>query len=346
MGEKTNISWCDHTWNPWVGCQKVSPACDGCFAENLIDHRFGRVAWGKPGLGTGTRDRTSEQTRNDPYRWHRKAMKAGTRPFVFCLSLGDIFDKHVPPAWRAEAFDTMRKTPALVYLLLTKRPQLILGLAHEAGGLPPNAAIGTTVEDQKRANLNVPALLEAKWELDPLFAFVSCEPLLSEVDLTNIRYRDGDADILMNALTAEAWVVNSDSAAAYTNATDGNVALDWIITGGETDQGEHRARMTHPAWTRLLRDQCTVTDTPFHHKQNGEWHPSADHEPGGCDAQQAAIHIDGRTNHRPTEVLGLVADRAPGWAGMCRVGKDVAGRMLDGLVHDARPIVPALKVAA
>src|SRR5690606_13953731 len=114
------------------------------------------------------RERTSAKVWNDPYRWQKKAEKDGTRPFVFCASLADIFDNQVDPAWRAEAFKIMRDTPNLVYLLLTKRPQNIVKLAEAAGGLPANAAIGPTVEDQKRANINVPALLAAKRATKPL----------------------------------------------------------------------------------------------------------------------------------------------------------------------------------
>jgi protein gp37 len=177
MGEKTAISWCDHTWNPWIGCQKVSPACDGCYAENLMDTRMGRVEWGGPGKGVGTRARTSASTWRQPIKWQkdylarlsawdhgiralfdgdeRRAIFEGwskpARPFVFCASLADIFDNQVEPTWRRDAFSVMRETPHLVYLLLTKRPGNIVNLAEEAGGLPPNAALGTTVEDPERA---------------------------------------------------------------------------------------------------------------------------------------------------------------------------------------------------
>ncbi len=138
MAENSAISWTRHTWNPWIGCSKVSPACDGCYAEAMMDKRYGRVEWGGPGQGAGTRSRTSALTWNDPFRWQRQAEKDGDRPFVFCASLADIFDNQVDPQWRADAFEVMRKTPRLVYLLLTKRPQLIVKLADAAGGLPAN----------------------------------------------------------------------------------------------------------------------------------------------------------------------------------------------------------------
>ena len=288
MGSNTQISWCDHTWNPWVGCTKVSPACDGCYAENLMDRRMGRVEWGGPGKGAGTRARTSPHTWNDPFRWQRKAEAAGTRPFVFCASLADIFDNQVPAEWRREAFDVMRRTPRLVYLLLTKRPGNIVPMCDEAGGLPPNAALGATCEDQPRADRNLVDLEMARVILRPLFTFGSFEPLLGPIDIDPI-------------------------------AVPG-----WVITGGETDQGAHKARPTHPDWFRSLRDQCAAAGVPFHHKQNGEWLAIARVGEGGRAVAEAlpGHHV------WPDTVVSR------------RVGKAHAGRLLDGVLHDARPAVP------
>lgn len=274
MAENSAISWTRHTWNPWMGCTKVSPACDGCYAEALMDKRYGKVQW-----GNHPRIRTGAHTWNDPMRWQRQAEKDGDRPFVFCASLADIFDNQVDPQWRADAFDVMRKTPRLVYLLLTKRPQNIVRLSDAAGGLPENAAIGTTVEDQKRADINLPALQVAKIELRPLFTFGSFEPLLGPV-------------IIRPAFMP-----------------------DWIITGGETDQGGHKSRPTHPDWFRGLRDQAIAHGAAFHHKQNGEW-----------------VSV--------SEVAGPGAHfKFDDGATVRRVGKKLSGRTIDGVTHDAFPEV-------
>ncbi|WP_454919262.1 DUF5131 family protein [Xanthobacter sediminis] len=319
MGETTAISWCDHTWNPWVGCTKVSPACDGCYAEHLMDRRMGRVTWGGPGRGRGTRSRTSEHTWNDPFRWQRKAEKDGTRPFVFCASLADIFDNAVPPEWRREAFDVMRRTPRLVYLLLTKRPQNIARLTEEAGGLPSNCALGTTVEDQKRANINVPTLVLSG--LDPLFYFVSCEPLLGKVELNNIN-------------PPGSGIAGSN----FFWRTTLRPRIGWVITGGETDQGAHKARPSHPDWFRALRDQCAVDGVPFHHKQNGEWKDGSDF---ATDDSVRAVLTDGRVllpdmeSFRTADRENPVMRHSPTL--MRRIGKARAGRTLDGVLHDARP---------
>lgn len=277
-----------------MGCTKVSPACDGCYAEALMDKRYNKVQW-----GNHPRQRTGAHTWNDPRRWQRQAEKDGSRPFVFCASLADIFDNQVPAEWRADAFNVMRETPRLVYLLLTKRPQNIVRLSDAAGGLPSNAALGTTVEDQKRADANLPALKVAKIETNPLFTFGSFEPLLGPI------------------VIPPAFMP------------------DWVITGGETDQGGHKARPTHPAWFRSLRDQAAAAGVPFHHKQNGEWLPR------GPESMGYPI-IEGVATVRITDLgengsdLGAVGYEHV-W--MQRAGKKAAGRLLDGIEHNAFPEV-------
>lgn len=288
MAENSAISWTRHTWNPVIGCTKVSPACDGCYAEAMMDKRYGRVQWGKPGQ-RGTLVRTGASTWNDPFRWQRQAEKANDRPFVFCASLADVFDNQWDPQWRADAFEVMRKTPRLVYLLLTKRPQNIVRLADAAGGLPANAALGTTCEDQARADVNLPALKVAKIELGPLFTFGSFEPLLGRI------------------VIPPAFMP------------------DWIITGGETDQGGHKARPTHSHHFRSLRDQAAAAGVPYHHKQNGEY---LDFD-----------HIGMAWNDLP-DAIRVKQQFVEGKA-MIKVGKHRSGRMLDGVTHDAFPEVAA-----
>lgn len=263
MGEITAISWCDHTFNPWIGCTKVSPACDGCYAEAMMDKRYGRVEWGAPGKGVGTRERTSAGNWSKPKAWDRKAKEAGTRPFVFCSSLADVFDNQVPTAWRTDLFELIYATPNLVWLLLTKRPQNIVrqfGAAFDRPW-PRNAAIGTTVEDQQRADTNIPALLDAKADLKPAFAFLSCEPLLGPINLRSIDI-SGDEEILP---LGAGWLDRLEEGEVE------GLRIDWVITGGETDQGGHKARPSDPQWYRDLRDQCAAAGVAYHHKQNGEF---------------------------------------------------------------------------
>jgi protein gp37 len=299
MAENTAISWATHTFNPWMGCTKVSPACDGCYAEALMDKRYGRVEWGAPGKGNGTRSRTSEANWKQPLKWNRQAEKDGKRPFVFCSSLADVFDNQVPPEWRRDLFALIHATPNLVWLLLTKRPQNIVKMAENCAflGWPSNAAIGTTVEDQQRADMNIPALLSAKEVLNPAFAFVSCEPLLGQMFIA--KYMPVGAD-------TPGFIPNEQ------------IAIDWVITGGETDQGGHKARPTHPDWFRSLRDQCDNCGVAYHHKQNGEWDDIERY------ASETVEDFD---------VRGLTSP------GCIRVGKKLSGRLLDGVTHDAFPEV-------
>ncbi len=308
MGEITGISWCDHSWSPWIGCTKVSPACDGCYAAHLMDTRLGRVEWGPH----GERRRTSADYWRQPLRWNKAAAKAGRRETVF-PSLCDPFDNQAAPELRAEAFALMRSYESLVWLLLTKRPQNIIKMAEAAGGLPPNAAIGATCEDQKRADINVPHLLEAKAALRPAFAFLSCEPLLGPISLEEDWVSGesfGHADDCHDDLCALNGDMHSCSGQVFERP-----CLDWIITGGETDQGKHKGRPTNPQWFRDIRDQCAYAGIPFHHKQNGEW-----------------VSV--------SEVEGFVGNEIHEFPdGRCvrRIGKHRTGRTIDGVEHDGRP---------
>lgn len=287
MADETNISWADMTFNPVIGCTRVSPACDGCYAAHLMETRMGRVVWGGPGVGAGTRERTSDANWRKPLTWNRAAIKAGTRPFVFCASLADVFDSQWDPEWRRDLFDLIRATPNLVWLLLTKRPQLIVKLADAAGGLPANAALGTTCEDQKRYDHNSEHLRAAKIHCGPAFTFGSFEPLLGPINLGLIAGFDID--------------------------------MDWVITGGETDQGAHKARPTNPDWERSLRGQCATAGIPFHKKQTGEWVPAGHRS------------IVNATENLPVDhSLGRL---------MVKVGKHRSGRDIDGIEHNAFPAV-------
>lgn len=234
-----------------------------CYAEAMMDKRYKRVEWGGPGKGAGTRVRTSAGNWHQPLRWDKAAAAAGTRPFVFCASLADVFDNQVPDEWRADLFDLIRATPHLVWLLLTKRPQLIVKLSEKVGCLPANVALGTTVEDQERA-INLFRLACAARDLNPLFTFASFEPLLGPVDPTRIVIHEGPAEFYeWPEVTKGIITFNALLGAPSINLPP----LGWAITGGETDQGGHKARPTHPDQFRSLRDQCRAAGVPFHLKQ-------------------------------------------------------------------------------
>jgi len=324
MAENSAISWTRHTWNPWMGCTKISPACDGCYAEALMDKRYGKVQW-----GNAPRVRTGAHTWNDPFRWQRQAEKDGDRPFVFCASLADIFDNQVDPQWRADALDVMRKTPRLVYLLLTKRPQNIVKMVKEVGFMPNNIAFGTTIEDGERARKNLPHLIVAAG-LRPLFLFASCEPLLGDLgDLSPWMTGDPHTQRLLEGERFEHGIkIGADGWAKLP-------AVGWWITGGETDQGSHKARPTHPDWFRNIRDQALAHGLAYHHKQNGEWIPR------GPESMGYPI-IEGVPRVRLTELGENGSDLAAVGSNhvwMQRAGKKLSGRLLDGIEHSGFPEV-------
>jgi protein gp37 len=178
MAENTKIEWCDHTFNPWIGCTKVSPACDNCYAEAMMDTRYGRAKWG----AGEQRIRTSVSNWRQPYKWNNSAPLDKPRPFVFCASLADVFDNEVPPEWRDDLFAMIRETPNLAWLLLTKR----IGNAYRMlvrTGLPANVAIGATMANQEEYDRDRNKLKAVKDTWNPLFTFGSFEPMLGQVIL-------------------------------------------------------------------------------------------------------------------------------------------------------------------
>lgn len=154
MAENSKIEWTDHTFNPWIGCQKVSPGCDNCYAEALMDKRYGKVQWGPH----GERKRTSEANWKLPLRWAKAARGTGRRPRVFCASLADWLDNKVPQEWREDLARLIAATPELDWLLLTKRIELFsrlspwpLSVPGGQLGFPSNVWLGTTAENQEQA---------------------------------------------------------------------------------------------------------------------------------------------------------------------------------------------------
>lgn len=176
MGETTRIEWADHTFNPWIGCTKVSPACDHCYAAELMDVRYNRAKWG-PGEA---RVRTAPSNWQQPRKWNRAAERDGTQPFVFCASLADVFDNEVDQQWRDDLFALIRETPNLVWLLLTKRIGNVPKMVYT---LPDNVAIGATMANQDEYDRDAEKLYKMRVALGGLFTFGSFEPLLGPVTL-------------------------------------------------------------------------------------------------------------------------------------------------------------------
>lgn len=181
MGAESKIEWTDHTFNPWVGCTKVSPACDHCYAEGWAKRT------GHPELWQGQRRRTSPANWREPLKWERRAYMEGRRARVFCASLADWLDNQVPDEWRRDLAGLIGMTPHLDWLLLTKRPQNYAKLAPWGmGTLPETVWLGITAEDQShfdqrwRFIRNVPARVR----------FVSYEPALGPLSIPHTNNPD------------------------------------------------------------------------------------------------------------------------------------------------------------
>lgn len=176
MAENSTIEWTSHTFNPWWGCTKVSPACDNCYAE-VWARRTGHRVWG----AQNSRRLLSDQYWEQPLRWDRDAETSGIRARVFCASMADVFEwghgLHEP---RRRLWRLIERTPNLDWLLLTKRPHLVARLVPWQDSWPDNVWLGTTVENQRCAVKRIHFLVD----LPCRFRFLSCEPLLGHLDLS------------------------------------------------------------------------------------------------------------------------------------------------------------------
>lgn len=178
MGKGSGISWTDHTFNPWWGCTKVSPACDSCYAETFA-HRMGENVWGKD----ADRRFFGDKHWNDPLRWDRQAAKDGRPALVFCASMADVFeDRRDLDAERGRLWNVIDKTPNLRWMLLTKRPETITRMLPAAWLADPHPRVwlGVTAENQRRAEERIPVLAE----IPAAVRWISAEPLLSDIDFS------------------------------------------------------------------------------------------------------------------------------------------------------------------
>lgn len=282
MADDTKIEWCDSTFNPWIGCTKVGPGCDHCYAEADFDLRKHRAKW-----GTGNpRSRTSPANWKKPLQWDRQHAEFfaahGRRRRVFCASLADVFDNEVPDAWRMDLFSLIAQTPTLDWLLLTKRIGNVNAMSTNDGlmfdMLCDRVWLGATVVNQEEADRDIPKLLKIPAHV----RWLSMEPLLGPVRFHWDRWLpvSGFDQIERDQLRT----------------------IDWIVAGGESGP---KARPMYPDWTRSIRDQCAGHGVPFLFKQWGEFSPDVPvvneqthrierHELGGNAMYRAGKHLAGR----------------------------------------------------
>lgn len=321
MAENSSIEWTDHTFNPWIGCTKISPGCDHCYAEQRMGSRLHVVNWG----AGQPRKRTSASNWEDPIRWNKKHdsffAQHGRRQRVFCASLADVFDNEVPEQWRVQLFDLIYATPNLDWLLLTKRiGNAASMLPNYRSGHPmqwcngwPNVWIGATVVNQEEADRDIPKLLQVPAAVH----FLSMEPLLGSVDL---RFYLG---------------IDRRSPSHQWENGGFNQGIDWVIVGGESGSG---ARPMHLDWARTLRDQCAAAGVPFLFKQWGEYRPARLNE-------EAHLWMDttGRCLSPDAALKHMSSWKEDHGVRMIKLGKKTAGRELDCSVHDGYPTVATVQ---
>lgn len=374
MGDKTGIEWTDATWNPTTGCDKVSPGCDHCYALTLAPRlkamgsahyqTDGDPATSGPGFGIAIHPDALDK----PLRW--------TKPRrIFVNSMSDLFHSGVTRDFQAQVFAVMALAGHHTFQVLTKRPGVMrsvlsspefrsavtdyafqivtqhhptITVPRNPNAVPwvladwplPNVWLGTSVEDQKRADLRIPALLDTPAAV----RFLSMEPLLGPVDLlgdwsAGCEHVGPAVTHDVRSTTLEPGVVEYDC--------EHQAGLDWVIVGGESGPG---SRPMHPGWVRHLRDQCVSAGVPFHFKQWGNFAP-VEGEPEHGDVWVLGhghgivqTERQGEVGSMPTQPWepGNVGAEPGRWdpygdALVRPMHKKVAGRTLDGRTWDEFP---------
>jgi protein gp37 len=356
MADRSAIEWTDATWNPTRGCSRVSPGCGGpghaggCYAEGVAA-RFSNP--GFPYHGFAERKRTgSKWTGKVALIDHMLTVPLGwTKPRrIFVNSMSDLFHEALSDDAIDKVFAVMALCSQHTFQVLTKRPMRMrdyfscstsdicerIIFAASCLGHPhcftaadlwtlwplPNVWLGTSVEDQERADERIPLLLETPAAV----RFLSCEPLLGPLEISP----------WLNTM------VESVDIPGYPAWTRGFLpAIDWVICGGESGP---RARPMHPDWARGLRDQCDFARIPFFFKQWGEWLPGENYVEtlpwpparwqDGESGQHSTCKRDDEDAYPEWRHFGTPGE--PG-AFALRVGKKKSGRRLDGIEHNGFP---------
>ncbi len=234
----TKIEWTDETWNPVTGCTKVSAGCKNCYAERIAK-RF----WGERKF---TDVRCHPERLSKPQHWRKPRM-------VFVNSMSDLFHEDIPVEFVGRVLNTIGSNSKHIFQVLTKRPERakkILDVYYDMFAEPfPNLWLGVTCENQKIADERIEILLQTP----AATRFVSCEPLLEEINLRH--YLHG---------MPEAFGDFDDPQWQQTHPP-----LDWVICGGESGHG---ARHMLLSWADSLLNQCRGASVPFFMKQLGSSH--------------------------------------------------------------------------
>lgn len=258
MGENSKISWCDHTFNPWIGCEKVAAGCTNCYAEELMDTRYKRVEWGK----NGTRKRTAVSTWRELRKMDKKALSdLGRKAVVFIGSLCDVCedrDELIP--WREDLCAEIMACENILPLLLTKRPENLtrffpLEVLERCG-------VGASVAEQADADRNAPLLCEPELQVAK-FRFLSIEPQVGPVEIPGLNWWEcTECGAVSSQHPADAQAFEFCGEDTIRKRT----SIEWVIGGGESGPN---ARPYHLKWARLLIQQCEDAGVAYFQKQVG-----------------------------------------------------------------------------
>ena len=376
MSYGTKIEWAHHTFNPWIGCSKVGPGCENCYAEADFDKRRHVVAW-----GTGQpRKRTSKSNWAQPLKWNLEAERLNVRYRAFCASLADVFDNEVPTDWRRDLYALIQATPHLDWLLLTKRIGNARGMLNECSfgrwneAPLPNVWLGITVTNQAEAVRDIPKLLA----IPATVRFLSIEPLLGPIDLRKWLdpwtcsdcghhgsefdtgpYMCADCEIEVEYAPeiGSGRCPNCGKDDGTSDDVGGTCPRCGSIRGWDRDYGfifdterpamldwvivggesGPKARPMHPQWARDLRDQCATAGVPFLFKQWGEFAP-------GENVILRNGFVQGATWFGGRWIFGSEdLTRSDGHIDdepdLYRIGKKASGRLLEGVEHNGYPEV-------
>lgn len=281
MSGKSPIQWTQTTWNPVVGCKRVSAGCDHCYAFALHDKRH--VAWKRGTFPTApaqyhkpfSQVQLMPERLDDPLHWRKPRM-------VFVNSMSDLFHEDVPGSFINDVWMTMRNAKRHTYQILTKRPERLLEWTRTKANAtgwpigeiwPRNVWLGVSVENQQAADERIPILLEAPAPV----RFLSCEPLLGPVSLYPY-------------LTAQPGSLGVELRGVGLSGSVYVPGIHWVIVGGES--GPHARVMALP-WAYMLQQQCDVAGVPLFVKQLGTvWakeHHAKDHH--GGDMEEWPEHL-------------------------------------------------------
>lgn len=299
--EETKISWADYTFNPWVGCTKVTDGCKHCYAETMNKRFNGGKNWGP----NGERRTTKVQNWNQVLRLNRQCKEAGIRKVVFCASLADVFEDN-PQVFdtRLRLWDLIQQCDSLDWLLLTKRPQNIMRFVPEVWKTqwPGNVMPGVSVCSQKDYVLFYEMQIAA-YRCNFLW-FASMEPLLGYPDM-------------------KVWLDDKSDVKPHS-----------VIVGGESGPG---ARTMHPNWVRWIKYDCETLGIQFHFKQWGEYAEECK-ELDGMGCKIVFIADDGTIDQFMKDTMetkfanGVELDGVK-YAKMVRYGVKNTGNRFDGEYH-------------